>query len=136
MLAEVGLGDYFPFIRRYTKISEILGDRDLASLGDAYVNFTYSLALSKMAGKPIGRKMAGIVLSEALRRTGMRRMLPHRMSRHEQANAAEALLAYGWLSGSISIRETVDILAGEGELVEKVCALLRIVLERCGRLLA
>lgn len=135
-MAETNLSGYFPFINKYSNLLEVLSDRDLASLGDAYINFAYSLALSKVAGKPVGRKMNGYILSSALKKSGIRAMLPHRLSRHQQADAAEALMAYGWLSGAISIRETVDMLAREGELIDNVSALLRLTLERCRRLMA
>lgn len=135
-LSEAGLGEYFPFIQKYSRIEEVLNDKDLASLGDAYVNFIYSLALSRRHGRPIGRKLDGSVLSSALRRSGARKLLPHRVDRHGQADAAEALLVYGWLSGIISIRGAIDALAREGDLVENVSMLLKTVLERSRGLLA
>jgi len=135
-LAEADLGEYFPFIQKYSRIEEVLSDKDLASLGDAYVNFIYSLALSRCHGKPIGRKLNGSVLSSALRKSGARKLLPYRVDRHEQADAAEALLVYGWLSGIISIREAIDTLAREGDLVENISMLLKTVLERSRSLLA
>lgn len=135
-MAEIGLGRYFPFIRKYSRIEEILNDKDLASLGDAYVNFVYSLALSKSSGRPVGRKLDGSVLSSALRKAGARGLLPHRVDRRRQADAAEALLVYGWLSGIISIKETIDILTREGDLAENISILLKIILEGGKRLLS
>jgi len=35
------------FIRRYADIKEVLLDNKLARLGDAYVNFIYSLAIQQ-----------------------------------------------------------------------------------------
>lgn len=129
-MAEAGLNEYFPFIYKYSRVEEVLNDKDLASLGDAYMNFVYSLALSKNFGKPAGRKLNSSILSSALRKSSVRRLLPHRVDRHRQADAAEALIVYGWLSGIISIRETVDILTREGDLADNVSMLLRVVLER------
>ncbi|MEM2092601.1 MAG: ribonuclease III family protein [Candidatus Bathyarchaeia archaeon] len=117
---------------KYSSIIEILNDRELASLGDAFINFIYSLALSKVAGRPIGRKLDSRLLSSALKKAGIRNLLPHRVDRHRQADAAEALIAYGWLSGAISIRETLDVLARNGETSDNICALLKIILERSG----
>ena len=37
----------FTFIQEFESLSELLMDQKLAKLGDAYVNFLYSLALSK-----------------------------------------------------------------------------------------
>ncbi|MEM1543492.1 MAG: ribonuclease III family protein [Candidatus Bathyarchaeia archaeon] len=117
---------------KYSSIIEILNDRELASLGDAFINFIYSLALSKVAGRPIGRKLDSRLLSSALKKAGIRNLLPHRVDRHRQADAAEALIVYGWLSGAISIRETLDVLARNGETSDNICALLKIILERSG----
>lgn len=51
-------------------LAEVLADRDLASLGDAFVNFAYSLALSSRRRKPLGVRVKGSVLAEGLRRLG------------------------------------------------------------------
>ncbi|MEM1586713.1 MAG: ribonuclease III family protein [Candidatus Bathyarchaeia archaeon] len=135
-MAEAGLSEYFPFIHKYSRIEDVLKDKDLASLGDAFMNFAYSLALSKNSGRPAGRKLDGSILSLALRKSGLRKLLPHRVDRHGQADAAEALIVYGWLSGIISIKETIDILAREGDLADNVSGLLMVVLERCKNILA
>jgi len=129
-LADVGLSEYFPFIHKYSRVEEVLNDKNLASLGDAYVNFIYSLALSKNSGRPVGRKLDSSILFSAIQKSGMRKMLPHRMDRHGQADAAEALIVYGWLSGVISIKETIDILACKGDLTDNINMLLKVVLER------
>lgn len=129
-MAEVSLSKYFPFIWRYSKIEEILNDKDLASLGDAYINFIYSLALSKNYSRPVGRKLNSSVLSIAIQKSGLRKLLPHRVSRHRQADAAEALIVYGWLSGAISIRESIDIVAREDDLTDNLTLLIKTILER------
>lgn len=122
--------NFFPFLNKYSSISDILGDHELASLGDAFVNLIYSLALSKVAGKPVGRKLDSRVLSLALRKAGLRTLLPHRMDRHKLADAAEALIAYGWLSGAISLEEALNIIICEGDLSDNICNLLKLILER------
>lgn len=120
------------FLSKYSSITEVLNDRDLASLGDAFINFIYSLALSKAADKPIGRKLNSRALSSALKKAGVRRLLPHRIDRHRQADAAEALIVYGWLLGAISIYEALDMLARNGDISDNICALLKLILERTG----
>lgn len=124
------LRNFFPFIEKYSRLEEVLNDSDLAALGDAYINFIYSLALSKVAGKPVGRKLNSLTLALALRKSDLRKFLPRRVDRHKQADAAEALIVYGWLLGAISIEESVKILAHEGEITENLSELLRIILER------
>ena len=129
-MAELNLSEYFPFIRKYSSITMILCDQELASLGDSYVNFIYSLALSKVTGKPIGRKLDSHILSSALKKAGIRALLPHRTDRHRQADAAEALIVYGWLSGAISIKEALDILSREGDISDNLSFLLKLILKR------
>ncbi|MEM2939353.1 MAG: ribonuclease III family protein [Candidatus Bathyarchaeia archaeon] len=129
-MAEANLRDYFPFIYKYSNLNEILCDKDLASLGDAFINFVYSLFLSKTAGKPIGRKLDSYTLSLALRKAGIRALLPRRTDRHRQADAAEALMVYGWLSGVISINETLDILARKEDISDNIGTILKLILER------
>jgi len=63
-------------IEDYTSLPQILADRKLASIGDAYINFVYSLALSQRKGKPSGAKVKETALSEALRKAGLREHLP------------------------------------------------------------
>ena len=98
----------FRWTRRSMK--EILVDHGLASLGDSYVNFVYSLALSNKKSEPEGTKVKGSILAEALRKAGLREHLPSSMSRHALADAAEALIVYAWLSDSLTVSECVRML--------------------------
>jgi hypothetical protein len=102
--------DVFSFLKRYITLSEVLNDRKLASLGDTYINFVYSLALSNRNGKPLGTKVKGNVLAEAIRKTGLRKHLPARINRHKLADAAEALIIYAWLNDDLTLEESVEIL--------------------------
>lgn len=114
----------FIFTPVYGAIGEVLADDNLASLGDAYTNLVYSLYLSLRNGTPCGAKAASRVLCEAFRRAGLRALLPHRMDRHKQADAAEALLAYVWLHGLITLRESVEILHKNKDIVLGFASLL------------
>lgn len=100
----------FVFLKGYRNLNEVLTDHELASLGDSYANFVYSIALSNQKGKPLGVKVKGSILAEAIRKAGLRKILPSRMTRHMLADAAEALLVYGWLNNYTSISESVEIL--------------------------
>jgi hypothetical protein len=102
----------------------VLADRDLASLGDAYINFAYSLALSNKTGRPQGVKVKGSVLAQALRNAGLREYLPSRMTKHALADAAEALIVYAWLKKAITLEETVRIMTEIQEPVEGLTQLL------------
>ncbi|KYH42644.1 MAG: hypothetical protein AYL33_001850 [Candidatus Bathyarchaeota archaeon B63] len=113
------------FIPDHQNLSDILMDNDLAALGDAFINFAYSLASSFREGKPVGRKLSNMKLASALRRSGLRRILPSRVDRHQQANAAEALIAYAWLIGITSLREIIQIMNETENVEEALEALLR-----------
>ncbi len=114
----------FSFMPTYGSITEVLTDHSLASLGDAYVNFACSLALSNRKGKPLGAKVKGGLLAEAFRRAGLRKHAPSRMSTHELADAAEALMVYAWLHDYVTLEEAVGILEGAGASVEGLSLLL------------
>lgn len=114
----------FAFIRKYENLSDALMDKKLASLGDAYVNFLYSLALSKKKGEPVGTKVKGRLLADALKKAGLRKLLPSRINRHKQADAAEALIVYAWMRGSVSLEEELQILEENENEIEAFRILL------------
>ena len=100
----------FSFIKTYEDITDVLTNHKLASLGDAYINFVYSLALSNRKGEPSGTKVKGTVLAEALKKARLREYLPSRMACHMLADAAEALIVYAWLHNCITLEESVATL--------------------------
>jgi hypothetical protein len=114
----------FAFVSEYKNLREVLADQKLAALGDAYVNFVYSLALSKRKGEPVGAKVDSRLLAEALRKAGLRSLLPSRIDRHKQADAAEALIVYAWMRDVMTIEEGVNILDQFEDMVEAFCSLL------------
>jgi len=92
-------------------LSEILVDEDLAKLGDAFVNFTYSLAQSMRNGRGVNVRVPSRILASALKRSGLKKLLPPRTSIHDQADAAEALSVYAWLSKMVTLEEFVSLLS-------------------------
>jgi hypothetical protein len=114
----------FAFVREYKNLREVLADQKLAALGDAYVNFIYSLALSKRKEEPVGVKVESRLLAEALKKAGLRNLLPSRIDRHKQADAAEALIVYAWIQGAMTIEEGVSILEQFEDMVEAFCSVL------------
>ena len=88
------------------------------------MNFLYSLALSSRKRKPVGTKVKGSVLAEALRKAGLRDCLGSGMSRHALADAAEALIVYAWLNGCITLDESVAIMRTAKDAVEGASVLL------------
>jgi len=119
-------------LKRYSSVEEVLLDEDLAGLGDAYVNFVYSLAVSQRSRRPTGAKVNNRILAEAVKKSGLRRLLPHRVDRQAQGNAAEALIVFAWLSDLASFEECVETLAKTKDATEGFAGLLHVVLERLG----
>jgi hypothetical protein len=114
----------FEFAPDYKVLHEVLSDHELATLGDAYVNFLYSLYLSVKSGKPTGEKADNRTLSKALVHSGLRKQIASRVDRHKQADAAEALLVFAWLQGTMTITECVEILLKHESPVKALSALL------------
>lgn len=120
----------FSFAKVYKNLAEVLVDHKLASLGDAYINFVYSLALSENKGQPHGARVKGNVLAEAFKKAGLREYMPTRVSRHMLADAAEALTVYAWLNNKISLEESVAALLKIENPVEGFSHLLLTIKER------
>lgn len=118
------------FIRKYKELNEILLDNKLAKLGDAYVNFIYSLALSSKTGEPVGRKVKGKILAEAFKKAELRGFLPHRIDSHKLADAAEALILYAWAKDAITFWESVRILEEAENAIEGFRNLLTLARRR------
>lgn len=118
-----------PFLptKPYRSLTEVLTDHKLAALGDAYVNFAYSLALTMKRGQPSGTKVKGMVLAEAFKKAGLREFMPSRVSSHMLADAAEALVVYAWLYGYLPLDECVAILNKSENPVEGFTQLLSTV---------
>lgn len=114
----------FTFISQHKSLSEVLMDQKLAKLGDAYVNFLYSMALSKKKGEPAGTKVQGRLLADAFKKAGLRKFLPSRIDRHKQADAAEALIVYPWLLGSMTMEEALEILEQNEDTIEAFSVIL------------
>jgi Ribonuclease III len=111
-------------------LKEVLTDHALASLGDSYVNFVYSLTLSNRKRIPEGTKVKGSILAEALRRTGLREQLPSRMSRHALADAAEALMVYAWLSDYLTLSDCIRLLGKTDDPIDGFTRVLVAARER------
>jgi hypothetical protein len=112
-------------------LQSILRNKQLASLGDAFVNFIYSLALTKVRSHPEGTKVSDRILSEAFRLAGLREQLGSRLSRKDLANAAESLLAETYRRQLISIDESVEIITQNPEdLNGGLSNLLKLAAER------
>ena len=103
------------FRKNYSSLTEVLLDKDLAKIGDALVNFIFSLAVSNTMKQPQNIRVSSLTLSTALKQSGLRELLPHRIDRHDQANAVEALVMYAWITKIISLSELLQILESEAQ---------------------
>jgi hypothetical protein len=99
-------------------------DQKLAKLGDAYVNFLYSLFLSKKNKEPTGTKVKGQILADAFKNAGLREYLPSRITRHKQADAAEALIVYAWIHEHLNMEEGLEIFEENENNIEAFSVLL------------
>jgi len=118
------------FAPHHTSLEAILNDHKLASLGDAYVNFVYSLALSKKKGEATGIKVSSQILSQALKKAKLRKLLPQRMDRHMLGDAAEALIVYAWTQDAITIEESVTMLSSSDNATEAFTNLILLAKEK------
>lgn len=121
-----------PTLRTYDSLEELLLDKDLAALGDSYVNFIYSLAMSQKHGRPTGAKVNNQVLAKAVQKSGLRKFLPHRVDKHARGNAAEALLVFAWLQDMHEFEDCIKVLTKEEDLTQAFATLLHDVLEKLG----
>ena len=92
-------------------IQRVMRDQQLASLGDAFINFVYSLALTQVNGYPTGVKVSDRILSEAFKLAGLRQYLGTRLSKKDLANASESLLMEAYRKQVLTIEESVRILS-------------------------
>jgi len=97
----------------------------LARLGDSFLNFVYSLAMTRWIGEPQGLKVSDRILADVAKKTGVRSMLPRRTARGEIANSIEALIVQAWLTGVITIDETVRLM--EKQMEDPSEAIARVV---------
>lgn len=96
-------------------LHQIMRDKQLASLGDAYVNFVYSLALTHLKGYPQGTKVSDRVLAQALKLAGLRDHLGTRVTKKDLANASESLLAEAYRRDLLTIEESVRVISEHPE---------------------
>ncbi len=114
----------------HSSLTDILTDHNLAALGDDFVNFVYSLALSREKGHPEGKKAKGSILAEALRRARLREYVPSSVSSHMLADAAEALFIYAWLNNCLTLEESVTTLEKNQDVIEGLSQLLQTARKR------
>jgi hypothetical protein len=96
---------------RHTSIEQIMNDKGLAKVGDNLVNLCYSLAKTLVLGYATGEKVRDSVLARAIRETSVYQHMNRRSDIGKAADAYEAIMAYLWMTGKITIPDMVDSLA-------------------------
>jgi len=96
-------------------LRQIMRDTQLASLGDAYINFVYSVAMTKTKGSPQGIKVSDKILADAFKLAELRPYLGTRVAKKDLANASESLLAKAYLSELITIQESIATITRQSE---------------------
>jgi hypothetical protein len=109
----------------------IMRDRQLASLGDAYINFVFSLALTAVKGYPQGTKVSDRILAQAFVQANLRSHLGTRVARKDLANASESILAEAYRKNLLTIEESVNIIIQQsGDLTVGISNLLKLTADR------
>lgn len=115
-------------------LRQVIRNKQLASLGDAFVNFVYSLALTEANGKPQSVKVSDRILADAFKLAGLRKYLGTRISKKDLANASESLLVDAYQKKLITIEESVRILSEDPDgLQAGLSQLMKLSAERIAR---
>jgi len=115
-------------------LRQVMRNKQLASLGDAFVNFVYSLALTQANGKPQSVKVSDRILANAFKLSGLRKYLGTRISKKDLANASESLLVDAYQKKLITIEESVRILSEDPNgLQVGLSQLMKLTAERIAR---
>ncbi|MFX0054734.1 MAG: ribonuclease III family protein [Promethearchaeota archaeon] len=101
------------FLKEHPDTKSIMRNKGLAKLGDSLVNLCYSLAKSKVLMGPTGEKVRDSVLARAIRDTPVYTHMGRRTDSGAAADAYEAIMAYLWLTGNLTIESMVSSLVRE-----------------------
>lgn len=104
-------------------------DKGLAKIGDGIVNLAYSIAKSIFITKNnrnntivrTGKKVSREILSNALKKSGLKGCAKNRADAHDMADTVEAIVAYAWLKNEIGLYEIIDVLTETltGDLLDR-----------------
>ena len=95
---------------QHETIDSIMQDKGLAKIGDGIVNLCYSLAKSLVIGSATGEKVRDSVLARAIRSTSLYQHMGRRTDIGRAADAYEAIMAFLWLKGMMTIEGAVTTL--------------------------
>jgi len=110
----------------------IVKDNRLSKLGDAVINFIASVSETVRLGIPTGLRVDNKMLTKAVRESGLRERLAHRRNRHMLGDAAEALIAYAWIKGNVTMGEYVETMLRGESLQDGITLVLSLAIDRAG----
>ncbi len=94
----------------HDSLESIMNDKGLAKVGDNLVNLVYSLAKSIVLEQMTGEKVRDSILARAIRATNIYNKISRRTDAGRAADAYEAIMAYLWMTGKITIQQAVESL--------------------------
>ncbi|MEM2142051.1 MAG: ribonuclease III family protein [Candidatus Thorarchaeota archaeon] len=97
-------------LTRHETLREITNDTGLAQVGDCIVNLCYSVAKSLVLGRLHGERVRDIILARAIRSSCVYESIGKRTDVGKAADTYEAIIAYCWLRGLVSIEQMVQVL--------------------------
>ncbi len=95
----------------HSSLHEIMSDSGLAKIGDNILNLCYSLAKSLVTGTATGDRVKDAVLARSIRSSDLYHEIGRRTDTGRAGDAYEAVTAYLWLTGMISIETITETLA-------------------------
>ncbi len=95
---------------RHNSLHEIMCDSGLAQIGDNVLNLCYSLAKSLVTGIATGDRVKDTVLARSIRASELYSEIGRRTDAGRAGDAYEAIAAYLWLSGRITIETITETL--------------------------
>lgn len=97
---------------RSNNLTTYVRNKSNAKLGDALVNFIYSVAKSLVSGIPTGMKVSDSILSEAFKGSLWYKTNNLKLSgkKNRIADAVEALILFFWIYKEIDLKKLIEAL--------------------------
>lgn len=102
---------------RSKNLTTYIHNKSNAKLGDALVNFIYSVAKSLVSGIPTGMKVSDSILSEAFKGSMWHKTNTLKLSgkKNRIADSVEALILFFWVHEGLSLKNLIEPLESQLE---------------------
>lgn len=115
-------------------LRDIVCSKEYAKIGDGFVNLAAVIASEAFeASRRLHRKVDNKFLKEVAKSSKLNEVLNKRMDTHDIGNAVEAILAFGWLSGYVSLEDVVVSLRAPGDGIVNMACLVDKILEEVSK---